>query len=215
MSSRFIFGRATDDILSNFLFQSEHFFFIIMRLNLKAVLLCLSVAVLVITFSIYMRCSDFSIPHGLVPANYQTSVKNGIVSLLEMRDIECNINQEFSVQCKSDVDNSEVYVPFSLIKKQFEISGSLVTSENGVTKFNWMHSNSKINVPKGKYDPHGIFMYFENYNVEIRDRVKCISAVDGVPISTQWEKRGYYYPTQIAQFGLSHYSKNFTESEPR
>lgn len=187
-----------------------------MRLNLKAVLLCLFVAVFVITFSIYMRCSDFRIPHGLVPGNYhQSSVKNGIVSVLEMHDIECNINQEYSVHCKTDVDNSEVYIPFSLIKKQFEIGGTLVTAENGATKFNWMHSNSKINVPKGKYDPHGIFMYFENYNVEIRDRVKCISAVDGVPISTQWEKRGYYYPTQIAQFGLSHYSKNFTEAEPR
>lgn len=58
-------------------------------------------------------------------------------------------------------------------------------------------------------------MHFENYNVEIRDRVKCISAIDGVPISTQWESQGYYYPTQIAQFGLSHYSKNLTEPQQR
>lgn len=57
-------------------------------------------------------------------------------------------------------------------------------------------------------------MTFENYNVEVRDRVKCISGADGVPISTQWESQGYYYPTQIAQFGLSHYSKNLTEPEP-
>lgn len=49
----------------------------------------------------------------------------------------------------------------------------------------------------------------------MRDRVKCISASDGVPISTQWEAQGYYYPTQIAQFGLSHYSKNLTDPEPR
>jgi len=57
-------------------------------------------------------------------------------------------------------------------------------------------------------------MTFENYNVEVRDRVKCVSGTDGVPISTQWESQGYYYPTQIAQFGLSHYSKNLTEPEP-
>lgn len=57
-------------------------------------------------------------------------------------------------------------------------------------------------------------MTFENYNVEVRERVKCVSASDGVPISTQWESQGYYYPTQIAQFGLSHYSKNLTEPEP-
>jgi heparosan-N-sulfate-glucuronate 5-epimerase len=39
--------------------------------------------------------------------------------------------------------------------------------------------------------------------------------ISGVPVSTQWESQGYYYPTQIAQFGLSHYSKNLTEPEPR
>lgn len=49
----------------------------------------------------------------------------------------------------------------------------------------------------------------------MRDRVKCISASDGVPLSTQWQAQAYYYPTQIAQFGLSHYSKNLTDPEPR
>ena len=43
----------------------------------------------------------------------------------------------------------------------------------------------------------------------------CVCYIVGVPISTQWEVQGYYYPTQIAQFGLSHYSKNLTEPEPR
>lgn len=50
-------------------------------------------------------------------------------------------------------------------------------------------------------------MSFEHYNVEVRDRVKCISATEGVPISTQWGPQGYHYPIQIAQYGLSHYSK--------
>lgn len=49
----------------------------------------------------------------------------------------------------------------------------------------------------------------------MRDRVKCISGMEGVPISTQWSAEGYFYATQIAQFGLAHYSKNFTDSEPR
>lgn len=69
--------------------------------------------------------------------------------------------------------------------------------------------------PKKKYDPRGTFTTFENYNVEVRDRVKCISGIEGVPVSTQWEPRGFFYPTQIAQFGLAHYSKNLTEPEPR
>jgi heparosan-N-sulfate-glucuronate 5-epimerase len=37
----------------------------------------------------------------------------------------------------------------------------------------------------------------------------------GVPVSTQWEANGYYYPVQVAQYGLSHYSKNLTEPPPK
>jgi heparosan-N-sulfate-glucuronate 5-epimerase len=82
-------------------------------------------------------------------------------------------------------------------------------------KFEWSHSYSKVYHPKKKYDPRGTFTTFENYNVEVRDRVKCISGPEGVPVSMQWEPRGFFYPTQIAQFGLAHYSKNITEPEPR
>lgn len=88
-------------------------------------------------------------------------------------------------------------------------------SDDGTDRFEWSHSYSKVYHPKSKYDPRGVFTTFENYNVEVRDRVKCISATDGVPMSIQWEPQGYYYPTQIAQFGLAHYSKNLTEPEPR
>jgi len=30
-------------------------------------------------------------------------------------------------------------------------------------------------------------------------------------MSSQWNSDGYYYPTQIAQYGLSHYSKYIAE----
>ena len=33
----------------------------------------------------------------------------------------------------------------------------------------------------------------------------------GVPISAQWAQKGYYYPIQIAQYGLSHYSKYLSD----
>ncbi|XP_041325166.1 D-glucuronyl C5-epimerase [Pyrgilauda ruficollis] len=38
--------------------------------------------------------------------------------------------------------------------------------------------------------------------------------MEGVPLSTQWGPQGYFYPIQIAQYGLSHYSKNLTEKPP-
>jgi len=33
-------------------------------------------------------------------------------------------------------------------------------------------------------------------------------------MSIQWDVNGYFYPIQIAQFGLAHYSKYFSEGEP-
>ena len=60
----------------------------------------------------------------------------------------------------------------------FQVYGKLA-SYDGYERFEWSHSYSKVYYPKGKYDPRGVFMYFENYNVEVRDRVKCVSASEG------------------------------------
>ena len=37
-------------------------------------------------------------------------------------------------------------------------------------------------------------------------------SVTGVPLSNQWGQQGYFYPIQIAQYGLSHYSKYVKKS---
>ena len=37
-------------------------------------------------------------------------------------------------------------------------------------------------------------------------------ALAGVPLSNQWGQQGYFYPVQIAQYGLSHYSKYVKKS---
>ena len=37
-------------------------------------------------------------------------------------------------------------------------------------------------------------------------------SVAGVPLSNQWGHQGYFYPIQIAQYGLSHYSKYVKKS---
>ena len=36
-----------------------------------------------------------------------------------------------------------------------------------------------------------------------------------MPVSTQWTSDGHFYPIQIAQFGLSHYSKHLAGPKPR
>nr|CAG4649138.1 EOG090X0272 [Scapholeberis mucronata]SVE93483.1 EOG090X0272 [Scapholeberis mucronata] len=111
-------------------------------------------------------------------------------------------------------EGQEVYLPFTFLEKYYEVYGKLVKSK-GSEHFEWSHSYSKIFKPTSPYNSSGMFMYFSNYNVEVRDRVKCISAIEGVPVSTQWEASGYYYPVQVAQYGLSHFSKNISESNPR
>ncbi|XP_059478168.1 D-glucuronyl C5-epimerase B [Neocloeon triangulifer] len=128
------------------------------------------------------------------------------------KDIECQINGEYSVACLRQEE--QVWLPFSFVHKYFEVYGELGQSADGSERFDFWHATAKVYKPKADYDPQGVFLFFDNYNVEVRDRVKCVSADEGVPISTQWDPSGYYYPTQVAQFGLAHYSKNLTQPLP-
>ncbi|KAK7016803.1 hypothetical protein SK128_003002 [Halocaridina rubra] len=127
-------------------------------------------------------------------------------------EIPCIINHESEISCRRD--SQDVYVPFSFIKTYFEVYGRVDQRSDGSEVFEWSHSYSRVYEPQGHYDPTGTFLNFELYNVEARERVKCVSATEGVPISTQWQSSGYTYPIQIAQFGLSHYCKYLTEQPP-
>ncbi|XGW17836.1 hypothetical protein V3C99_002445 [Haemonchus contortus] len=116
---------------------------------------------------------------------------------------KCTANNGKEMTCMRD--ETEFYFPFSFIKKQYDVSGKM--SRDG-TRFELFTSYSKIRVPEGdSYDPVGPFGHFATYSVETRDRVRCISAESGVPMSTQWSATPYYYPIQIAQYGLQHYSR--------
>ncbi|XP_071946209.1 D-glucuronyl C5-epimerase B-like isoform X1 [Antedon mediterranea] len=127
------------------------------------------------------------------------------------KDIECLINDDITIQGRREGD--EVYLPFSFIQKYFDITGK-IAEYDGFERFEWQHSYARVYQEK-PYDPNGVFMSFSHYNVEQRDRVKMVCGVEGVPMTTQWDPSGYFYPIQISQFGLSHFSKNLTEKEPR
>ncbi|XP_061616440.1 D-glucuronyl C5-epimerase B isoform X3 [Phyllopteryx taeniolatus] len=126
-------------------------------------------------------------------------------------EIDCLINDESTV--KGRREGGEIYMPFSWMEKYFDVYGKVVQYD-GYDRFEFQHSYSKVYAQREPYHPNGVFMSFEGYNVEVRDRVKCISGVEGVPLSTQWGPQGYFYAIQIAQYGLSHYSKNLTERSP-
>lgn len=168
-----------------------------MRLNLKSFLFALIAFVVFTGVVLYYFFSDFLFPHNLVQSwdhrqnihddHDSKIIANGLHSIsAPLQNIECWINQEYSIPCKHSTENHEVYVPFSFLRSYFDINGAMVSvtsssiidNNNGgnsvVSRFAWSHSNAKINVPKGKYDTRGRFAYFENYNVEVNLMNKCI-----------------------------------------
>lgn len=120
--------------------QQTPLFFIIMRLNLKVVLACLCLAVFFVTISFWSRCSDLSLPKSFLP-KWDQRIYDGILNwILEfnvqndnyiclfagvppasdsMEEIDCLINQEYTVSCRREGD--EIYVPFSFLHDYFEV----------------------------------------------------------------------------------------------
>ena len=127
------------------------------------------------------------------------------------KNIDVVVNDDTKIQGR--LENKEVYIPFSFIRDYFEIEGKIVQDDFG-KQFHVRHTSYEYFTPEtNTYDPLGSFLWFVNYNVEGRPRVKCITGVDEVPISTQWGEEGYRYPIQIAQYGLSHYSMLLKQSK--
>lgn len=178
--------------------QQTPLYFMIMRLNLKLALILLCLAVFLITLTFWTHCGDLSIGRGFIPKWEHRSYDPGKISYRSVRTpghhlsclvllsdsvgkrpttspVDCVINQEYSIACLQE--GEEVYVPFSFLREYFEVYGSLSQVGKGPPRFDWAHSNAKVNYPKGTYDPRGIFMYFENYNVEVCSHF--IHALDG------------------------------------
>ena len=55
-----------------------------------------------------------------------------------------------------------------------------IESEGDSEHFEFSHSYSAIHQPPDKIEPDGKFFSFEHYNVEVRKRVKCITAIEGL-----------------------------------
>lgn len=179
-------------------------------------LLALCAVFTLLTVLLWTRCSgdrarqSARSPGGL-PGSPPEPGAEGAAGAPPYQEIDCVINEERTVRGLRE--GAEVFLPFSWLQSYFHVYGRLARV-GGRERFEFSHSYSRVYAPRGPYHPDGVFMSFEGYNVEVRDRVKCISGVEGVPLSTQWGPQGYFYPIQIAQYGLSHYSKNLTEKPP-
>ncbi|XP_012554968.1 D-glucuronyl C5-epimerase [Hydra vulgaris] len=114
--------------------------------------------------------------------------------------------------------NNELYVPFEFLKHYYEIYGTFEKVEPGdPLQFTWLNADPNVLNPNQltflSYSFQRNYLNFHESDVANRGRVKCICGKYEVPISTQWDKKGYYYPTQIAQYGLSHLSKHYIENQ--
>ena len=56
----------------------------------------------------------------------------------------------------------------------FQISGKM-KEHYGHAVFDWQHAYSTVYPPNEPYTPEGEFMSFRHYNVEVRERVKCVN----------------------------------------
>uniref|UniRef100_A0A5S6Q8W2 heparosan-N-sulfate-glucuronate 5-epimerase n=1 Tax=Trichuris muris TaxID=70415 RepID=A0A5S6Q8W2_TRIMR len=128
------------------------------------------------------------------------------------RSIACDINGHRKIDCLTN-DSAEVFMPFhAFIKDYFQVSGAMKIHGDKSASFEFMHSSAKIHRPTFKsYLTKGQFGHFGNYNVAERDRVRCVNAASGIPMSIQWSAVPYFYPVQVSQFGLEHYSRSLVE----
>ncbi|CDW53487.1 D glucuronyl C5 epimerase [Trichuris trichiura] len=165
----------------------------------------------IIVIIIYeIRLSTFYCPYGeqtIIKGEHCTAITNQTV-LFPFRFITCEINGHRKVDCLTN-DSMEVFMPFhGFIKNYFQVSGSVRIRGNKSALFEFTHSSAKIHQPSFKlYLTEGSFGHFANYNVAERERILS-SMVPGVPMSIQWSAVPYFYPVQVSQFGLEHYSRS-------
>ncbi|XP_055863850.1 D-glucuronyl C5-epimerase B-like [Biomphalaria glabrata] len=147
------------------------------------------------------------------PAEGSASVQLPIdASLASNTDvINCSINDQEFIECRRD--GTEVYMPVSFINKYFDVYGTVRVKDN-VKYYEFQYSYGKVFPPQPTYHPGGVFLNFEKYYVEAREKIKCVTAVDGVPLASQWDPNGYYYAISVAQYGLSHHAKSILFGNP-
>ena len=102
--------------------------------------------------------------------------------------------------------DDKIFIPAEFLQSQFGWIGE-TQYLNGEKVWSVSKRKARVVDPIGRYNYKGPFILFYFYKVEKRERVKYIDGASGVPISTQWSSAGYFYPTQICQFALSHYTR--------
>ncbi|VDM16778.1 unnamed protein product [Hydatigera taeniaeformis] len=125
------------------------------------------------------------------------------------KPLMCSINGYMSPGCYQ-LKNSTFLVDFKHMKYWYEVEGYLNSTE-GV--FHMSNGGAQSTLPLLLYahEPLGHYMGQRFLsNPEGKQHILLIDVEQNIPISRQWDSKGYPYPIQIAQFGLAYYSRYLT-----
>lgn len=158
---------------------------VVARLNYKT-LVVICVIFTIIAILLWNRCSSEPPPSPAHPPPAPTAEAEAdtpdqpeappVAREVPYEEIECLINEERSITGRRE--GTEVFLPFTWVEKYFGVYGRIALY-GGTERFEFSHSYSKVYAQREPYHPDGVFMSFESYNVEVRERVKCISGVEG------------------------------------
>ncbi|CAF4235152.1 unnamed protein product [Adineta steineri] len=94
-----------------------------------------------------------------------------------------------------------------LFYRIYDINPILPYSQSPFTLIHYQNNTYRILSSSFTYNSRGSYLNFAYFNVEQRNRVLYIDFLYDIPVSSQWQSDGHLYPTQIAQYGLSHCSR--------
>lgn len=124
----------------------------------------------------------------------------------DFQSMDVVVNNEQHIGGFLRPEDGDVYLPFKFVKKYFDVYGD-VKSSGGNKRLVFSHSYGRPFSPPKTYKHHasGAFMNFGTFNVASRERVLYLDECN-VPVSAQWDPKGFHFATQISQYGLQHYS---------
>ena len=124
----------------------------------------------------------------------------------DFQPIDVVVNNDQHIAGFQKAEDNDVYLPFKFVRKYFDVYGDVKTT-GGSKRLAFSHSYGKPFSPgKGyKHKASGPFLNFGSFNVAGRERVLYLDECN-MPVSAQWDPKGFHFATQISQYGLQHYS---------
>lgn len=158
----------------------------------------------------YQARTPFEIPAMDGPPKTDTSEDPKTV-----QPVECLLNDDVTVSCLQDtVQKDQIYIPYDFVVNNFEIYGE-IKHYDAYDRVELVHTHVKHQPLSFKnYSYFGAYLNYDEYDIGYRNGVKCVTGVEAVPVSSRWGNKEIFYPSEVAEFGLSHFTKHLNADPP-